>query len=297
MGDLGCQRGALVYGSARCRMKLLAGQTVVLTGASGGLGTFMTHALAEHGVKLALVAHPGADLDGLRRKVEQRGCHAVAYALDLRDPAQRRQALEQTRKELGPIDVLINNAGVEFTSYYHKLSEENIGDILNINLEAPMILSWLVLPEMLERKRGHIVNISSLAGKSGPAFQEPYAATKAALVAFTFSLRATYRGSGVSASVITPGFAEAGIYAKLKARSGCSAPVLLGTSPPERVAEAVIRAIERDQPEIIVNPLPVRPLVAFTALFPRAGEWVATRIGTNDFFRRVVEAEQRAPAK
>lgn len=278
---------------ARKRMKLLAGQTVLLTGASGGLGTFMTHAFAERGLNLSLVAHPGAELEGLRKIVEERGGRAVCYNSDLRDPAQRRDVLERTRKELGAIDVLVNNAGVEFTSVYHDLTEENIREVLNVNLEAPMILSRLVLPEMLARKRGHIVNISSLAGKSGPAFQEPYAATKAALVAFTASLRATYRGSGVSASVVTPGFAEAGIYAKLKAESGCSAPVLLGTSAPGKIAQAVIRAIERDRPEIIVNPLPVRPLLAFTALFPSAGEWVVNQIGTNDFFRRVVEAQKR----
>ncbi len=156
-----------------------------------------------------------------------------------------------------------------------------------------MILSRLVLPEMLERKRGHIVNISSLAGKSGPAYQEPYAATKAALVAFTSSLRATYRNTGVSASVIIPGFVEAGIYANLKAKAGCSAPALMGTSKPETVARAVIRAIERDRPEIIVNPLPIRPLLAFIALFPRAGEWMSNRTGANEFFRKVVEAQKR----
>lgn len=283
--------------TGRKLMKLVAGQTVLLTGASGGLGTFMTHAFAERGVKLALVAHPGVDLEGLRNVVEKRGCHAVAYTLDLRDPAQRRWAVEQTRKELGPIDVLVNNAGVEFTSIYHELSEANICEVLNVNLEAPMILSWLVLPEMLKRKQGHIVNISSLAGKSGPAFQEPYAASKAALVAFTMSLRATYRGSGVSASVVTPGFVEAGIYADLKERAGCAAPALMGTSKPETVARAVIRSIESDRPEIIVNPLPVRPLLAFMALFPRTGEWISDRTGANEFFQKVVEAQKHLKAK
>ena len=137
------------------------------------------------------------------------------------------------------------------------------------------------------------MNISSLAGKSGPAFQEPYAATKAGLIAFTSSLRATYRRLGVSASVIVPGFVEAGIYAKLKAKSGCSAPALLGTSPPERIPAAVLRAIKNDLPEIIVNPLPVRPLLAFTALFPSLGEWAADKTGGNDFFRRVVQSQRR----
>jgi short-subunit dehydrogenase len=276
-------------------MKIIAGQTVLLTGASGGLGTFMTHAFADRGLKLALVAHPGVDLGDLREDVERRGGKAVDWASDLRDAVQRRQLLEQVRKDLGPVDILVNNAGVEFTTAYHELSEENIHEIIGVNLEAAMVLTRLALPEMLRRGNGHIVNISSLAGKAGPAFQEPYAATKAGLIAFTSSLRATYRRSGVSASVIVPGFVEAGIYANLKARTGCSAPALLGTSPPEKVARAVLRAIERDLPEIIVNPIPVRPLLAFTILFPRAGEWLMNQIGANEFFRKVVAAQKRTP--
>src|ERR1051325_3723497 len=283
-------------------MKIVTGQTVLLTGANGGLGVYMTRALADRQTKLALVAFPGVGLEALREEVSARGAQAMVLVSDLRDPAQRRSVVEQVREKFGPIDILINDAGVEFTSAYHDLSEENLHDlseenlhdIINVNLEAAMVLTRLVLPEMLQRRRGHIVCISSLAGRSGPAFQEPYAATKAGLVAFTSSLRASYRREGVSASVVTPGFVEAGIYAKLKARSGCSAPVMLGTSRPETVARAVIRAIERDKPEIIVNPLPVRPLLALSALLPSVGEWVINQIGTNDFFRRVVEAEKRA---
>jgi short-subunit dehydrogenase len=253
----------------------------------------MAQAFAAHQVKLALVAHPGADLGAVKQSVEARGVRAVALTIDLRDPAQRRQMLQAVNSQLGPVDILVNNAGVEFTSAYHDLSEAQIGEVLSVNLEAPMILSRLVLPEMLERRRGHIVNISSLAGKSGPAYQESYSATKAALVAFTASLRATYRGSGVSASVIVPGFVEAGIYARLKARSGCAAPALLAGCPPEWVARAVLRAIEGDLPEIIVNRYPIRPVLALSALSPALGDWIATRLGVHDFFRRVVEAEKR----
>jgi short-subunit dehydrogenase len=201
--------------------------------------------------------------------------------------------LAAVRRQLGPIDILVNGAGVEFNSAYHELSEGQIGEVLSVNLEAPMILSRLVLPEMLERRQGHIVNISSLAGKSGPAFQEPYAATKAGLVALTQSLRATYRGTGVSASVIVPAFVEAGIYARLKAKSGCAAPALLTGCSPEQVAQAVLRSIEGDVPEIIVSRYPIRPVLALSVLSPRLGGWITARMGVNDFFRRAAEAEKR----
>jgi short-subunit dehydrogenase len=271
-------------------MRIQSGQTVLLTGASGGLGIFMARAFAKMGTSLALTGYPGEALDEVRAESEKLGVKARVYALDLRVPAQRSQLIADVRQEFGPIDILVNNAGVEFTAAYHDLTVENIGETIAVNLEAPMVLSRLVLPEMLSRKRGHIVNISSLAGKSGPAFQEPYAATKAALIGFTSSLRGTYRGSGVSASAVVPGFVEAGIYAQLKERSGMAAPALL-VSRPEKVAQAVIKVIENDLPEIIINPLPVRPLLAFIALFPKVGEWLSDKTGANDFFRKVVEKQ------
>src|SRR5205085_2660236 len=116
---------------------------------------------------------------------------------------------------------------------------------LQVNLQAPMLLTRLVLPGMIRRGEGHILNMASLAGKSPPGFQEPYAATKAGLIAFTASLRETYRGSGVSASVLCPGFLETGIYSRLKAKSGLSAPWLLRATSPKSVAGAMLRAIER----------------------------------------------------
>jgi short-subunit dehydrogenase len=274
-------------------MRILAGQVILLTGASGGLGTYMARAFAKRKVKLALVAHPGIDLEGLRKSVADSGAEAIAITSDLREPDRRREMLATVRSRLGPIDILVNNAGVEFNSMYHELSERQIGEVLSVNLEAPMILSRLVLPDMVERRHGHIVNISSLAGKSGPAFQEPYAASKAGLVAFTQSLRATYRGSGVSASVIVPAFVEAGIYARLKAKSGCAAPALLTGCSPEQVAQAVLRSIEGDVPEIIVSRYPIRPVLALSALSPRLGDWIIARMGVNDFFRRAAEAEKR----
>lgn len=275
-------------------MKIQAGDTVLLTGASGGLGRVLVHAFVDYKVKQVLVAHPGMNLEELRNEVENRGGTAIVITTDLREAAQRHQLLQEARKQMGPIDIVINNAGVEYCSFYHELPEENIYEVLRVNLEAPMILSRLLLPEMLERKRGYIVNVSSLAGKSGPAFQEPYAATKAGLIRFTESLRATYRGSGVSASVIVPGFVEAGIYAKLKARTGCAAPAVLGVSPPEVIPRAVIRAIQYDLPEVIVNPVPIRPLLALVSLFPRLGEWLLAKTGGHDFFRRVAEAQKRS---
>jgi short-subunit dehydrogenase len=274
------------------KMKLKPNQTVLLTGASGGLGTYIARALAAYGLNQALIAFPGKDLPPLKEELEKNGISAYYLVADLRVKEERQRVVREVSKTFGQIDILINNAGVEFTAPYHALSEDDINSVIEVNLEAPMQLTRLVIPYMLERGSGHIVNMSSLAGKAGPAFQEPYAATKSGLIAFTMALRETYFCSGISASVICPGFVEAGIYARLKEKSGCSAPVLLGTSRPEKIGKAVIRAIQKDIPQVIINPYPVRPLLALSEMSPRLGAWITRTMGGSKFFKRVYEARK-----
>ncbi|MDH7502694.1 MAG: SDR family NAD(P)-dependent oxidoreductase [Verrucomicrobiota bacterium] len=276
-------------------MKIESGQTVLLTGASGGLGGFIARRFTELGVRLALAAHTTTDLEGACSVVGKGNGDVHLFLADLRDAEQRRDLVKRVRDQVGPIEILINNAGVEFNSYYHELSESQINEVLTVNLASAMIVSRLVLPEMLERKRGHIVSVSSLAGKSGPAFQEPYAASKAGLVGFTMSLRATYRGTGVGASVVVPGFVETGIYTRLKTVAGRPAPTLLAPCHPDRVANAIVRAIQKNLPEVIINRYPMRPFLALAALSPSLGEWLTRRFGTHEFFRAAVLAQRRSP--
>jgi len=267
----------------------LKGKNILLTGATGGIGTHLARNLASEGANLSLVACPGNQLQELSENIQAMGVKAVWYDYDLRDRTNMERTVKDTEEHLGPIDVLVNNAGIEITAPYHTLSIDDIDSIVSCNLRAPLILSNLLLPGMLERKCGHIVNISSLAGKSGPSCQEVYAATKAGLIGFTASLRATYRNSPVSASVLCPGFVEAGIYDRLKHQTGLQAPKLLGTSRPEKVADAVTKAIKKNSAEIIINPIPVRPLFATTALFPHLGEWLTGLTGAHRFFDRCAE--------
>lgn len=271
-------------------MQIQPGQTILLTGASGGLGSVMARALADRGVRLFLVAHPGARLEPLAGELRARGVVAEPCIADLRVPAERHRVVEEARRRLGPVDLLINNAGVEHNGYYHELSEAEIEEVLSVNLVAAMMLTRLVWPEMLERRRGHVVNIASLAGKVGPAFQEPYAASKAGLIAFTHALRATYEGSGVGASVIVPGFVEAGIYERLKAQAGRPAPALLGAVSPAKVVRALFRAVERNLAEVVVTRYPVRPLLAFLQLAPSASTCLTRLFGVNAFFRAAAVA-------
>jgi len=276
-------------------MQIEPGQTVLLTGASGGLGSVMARALADRRVRLFLVAHPGARLEPLAEELRARGVEAEPCIADLRVAAERHRVVQQVRRRFGPVDLLINNAGVEHNGYYHRLAESEIEEVLSVNLVGAMILTRLVWPEMLERRRGHVVNIASLAGKAGPAFQEPYAASKAGLIAFTHALRATYGGSGVSASVIVPGFVETGMYERLKALAGRPAPPLLAAVTPQRVVRALFRAVERDLAEVMVTRYPVRPLLALLQLVPGASAWLTRLFGVNRFFQAAAETGTARP--
>lgn len=277
-------------------MRPLSGATAILTGANGGLGTHLTNALAAEGMHLLLVAYPGVGLAELQTAVQGYPGRTEILVADLRVAAERSRVINFALERFGAIDLLVNNAGVEFSSVYHELTLDRVLEVLRVNLEAPMDLTRLAIPTMLERRRGHIVNISSLAGKSGPGYQEPYAATKAALSAFTQSLRNTYRGTGVSASAITPGFVEAGIYTRLKRQTGRNAPPFLGSCTPERVCRTLIRAVINDVPEITLSRYPIGPVLALTALFPRLGEWITEHTGVNAFFHQAARAESAESA-
>jgi short-subunit dehydrogenase len=145
---------------------------------------------------------------------------------------------------------------------------------------------------MLLRERGHIVQVASLAGKGGFPFQAPYAATKAALVMFTHTLRTELVDSPVGCSVVCPGFvSDTGMYAEMERTSGVSASRLLGVSKPEKVAEAVIKAIKTDASELIVNPSPMRPILALAQLFPDTAPRVMKTFGVMKLARRVVASQ------
>lgn len=267
-------------------MEVLAGRTALVTGASGGLGSHLARRLAREGMNVALTARREQELSALAQELQELGVRSAALPADLSDLDRIDPLLERAEAALGPLDLLVNNAGAEAVGAFTALSREELTSTVDLNLTAPMLLTHRVLAGMLARRRGHVVFISSLGGKVGPAYDEPYAATKAGLIGLTQSLRAEYLREPVGFSVVCPGFIRGdGMYQRML-EEGLKASRLVGETTTERVADAVVRAIRRDLPEVIESGAPIRPALALAQLAPRLAERLAPLFGVDELFRR-----------
>jgi short-subunit dehydrogenase len=273
----------------------LRGSNALVTGAAGGLGEYIARALAAEGVNLALSDLPEAPLDA--RIAELRGVgievESVPADLTLREDAEG--LVDRAEESLGPLDILVNNAGLEFAGPFLERTPDEITALTQVNLVALMLITRSALPGMLERGRGHVVNIASLAGKASFPFLAPYCASKHGVVGFTASLRAEHGDKPVGFSTICPGFiSRVGMFGRLQERVG-EPPGPVRTMPPERVGEAVVKAIRERRPEVIVNPPGAKPLIFLSALAPRT----ATRFGRTrrlrEFAERFAREKEQAP--
>ena len=234
-------------------------RTVLLTGATGGLGRAIAAALARRGATLVLSSRKAAELDELASSLPGEGHRLIVCDLD--EPG----AVERLAGEAGALDVLIANAGLGGNGRFESFEAERIERLVRVNLEVPMLLARALVPAMRERGEGQLVFISSLAGKAVSGRSALYSATKAGLRAFALGLRQDLGAEGIGVSVVNPGFVrEAGMFHE----SGRTPPPGLGTTTPERVGEAVAEAIEQDRAELDVAPLQQRVLANFAGRRP-----------------------------
>lgn len=253
----------------------LNNKTALLTGASRGIGTFIARTLAEEGASIIGVARSEDGLNETKKVVEKDGGSFESLPFDLNSINKLSTLVDEAKALKGSIDILVNNAGIEMYSEYQHYSSEDVSNVLNINLHAPMELTRLLLPEMLENG-GHIVTIASLAGKKGVAYNTPYSASKAGLIMWTDGMRQELRESRVGISVICPGYiSDAGMFHD----GHVDPPALLGSSKPQAVADAVVKAIKNNCDEIIVNSGPIKPLLAIGQLSPGFGDTVIRKFG------------------
>ncbi len=278
-------------------MRLSRGQTALVTGASRGLGVFAARALAREGLNLALAARSLPELETVAAELRGLGVEVLAVRCDVASAADLESLVEAACARFGGIDVLVNNAGIEQSLRFDRTDFADVARALDVNLTAPMRLTHLVLPRMLERGRGHVVNVASMAGLVGSPYNEAYVASKHGLVGFTRALRATAQDLGwpISASAICPGFMDgAGIYENMKRDFGVTAPFAMGSLGAERLGRAIVAAIERDLPDVLLMKNAPRLTVTLASLVPRFVEAVALRLGVNAVFREVAARQLAA---
>ncbi|HTT95706.1 MAG TPA: SDR family NAD(P)-dependent oxidoreductase [Solirubrobacterales bacterium] len=239
----------------------IAGRTALLTGATGGLGRAIAAELAGSGATLVLSGRREPDLLALAESLPGED-HRVAVA----DLAEDGEA-ERLAAAAAGVDILVANAGLPGAGWLAEFSAEEVKRALRVNLEAPMLLSRALFPEMLERGAGHLVFVSSLSGKSASPRTSVYNATKFGLRGFALGLRTDLAPRGIGVSLVSPGFVrEAGMFAD----AGGKTPPGLGTTTPVAVAAAVRKAITADKVEIAVAPLLDRVAAHAGLLSPRA---------------------------
>ena len=268
----------------------LDGARVLLTGGSRGIGPHIARALLARGASVTLAARSVEGLDGVARSL---GSDRVAtVAGDVTNEDDRATIVADAEAAFGSVDVLVNNAGIESILPFTEYAEEDIHAIVATNLDAPIQLCRLVVPGMLERRQGHIVNVASLAGKAATPYNTVYASTKHGLIGFTYSLRAELHGTGVSASAVCPAFvSEAGFITSYVDPPVRRSPGTL--TDPRRVARAVVRAIERDKPDVVVAGALPQVADVSLAISPRLTEFLARRMGGYDSLRREAAARTR----
>ena len=266
----------------------LRGKVGILTGASRGIGVFLAEALARKGVDLALAARSAEDLESTAKVVRDLGVRAITVPTDVTKREDLETLIARTTEELGPPDLLVNNAGVEHYDYFEEADLDGIESLIKTNLIAAEWLTRLALPEMVRRRSGHIVNIASVAGKTAAPYNTVYSSSKHGLVGFSWSLREEMKRYGIGVSVVNPGYVgDAGMFHDWS--RGEKPPGLIKTVTPQKVADETIAAIEKDKPEVMVTTGLARIVDIFHAISPKLTTAIARRTGNYGFLERGVK--------
>ena len=260
----------------------LPGSTVLLTGATGGIGHAIARALATRQARLILT---GRREDALGRLAEELDARGVSSDLASREAVQR---LGEGAVAAG-VEILIANAALPASGLLTDLTQAEIDRILEVNLRAPIALARALAPRMIERGRGHMVFISSLSGKAASPASSLYSATKFGLRGFALGIREDLRRHGVGVSAVFPGFvSDAGMFAE----AGVKLPPGVGTRTPGDVAAAVIGAIERNRGEVDVAPLSLRLGTVMGGLAPGLAAAVSRRLGSHELAAAMAEGQR-----
>lgn len=247
----------------------IAGSTALVTGASSGIGRAVAIALAESG---AQVIGLGRDMPALRSLATATG--ATVLKIDLESADELERFVEHSLPDLPPVDILVNCAGSGRFAPLAEHSAEDIDRLIDVNVRAPIALTTAVLPGMRQRGRGRVVNVTSIAGRLGVPNETVYSATKGAVAVFSRALDAELTSTGVGVTVVVPGVVRTSFFQRRGAAYDRKWPRPL---PPERVAQAIVRAIARDRSEVVIPGwlrIPIWLQATLPGLYGRLERWL-----------------------
>ncbi|MEO1431427.1 MAG: SDR family oxidoreductase [Cyanobacteria bacterium J06633_8] len=230
----------------------IEGKTVVLTGASRGIGAFIARELAKKQATVICISRSVEGLDKICNEINDLGGKGIGINFNISNVERMPELMYEIEQVTGSfdVDILINNAGIEIYRAFHNYSLKDIQLVLSVNLLAAIELSRLVLPHMLDKANGHIINITSLATKKGLAYDSVYSASKAGLITWADTLQQELANTNIKISNISP---ESISGQALFADTGISTTLKAAISIPEKVAIAVCYMIENNGIEIVEN--------------------------------------------
>ena len=262
----------------------LSGRSILLTGASGGIGRATAELLAREGAQVTLVARRAEPLESLRSALESRGGSVHTVAADVRRAEDGERAVAEAVRRFGALDAVINNAGIGYLASLDEASDSIVADLLETNVLGTVRMTRAAYPRLLESRHGAvIVNVGSFAGKVGVPYYSFYNASKFALVGLTEAWRRELGPKGIRVALVLPAAVETEFLARLD-RSRA-----LGLGPagtvlrPEEVARAIVGALVRPRPEIYV---------------PRRNRWIGLlNVMTPGLADRIVNRLFRYPSR
>lgn len=241
-------------------MSALKDTCVWITGASSGIGESLAYEIGRRGARVALTARRATVLEAIVQRIKDEGGRAYSFPGDVQQPADLKRIAQQITEQVGPIDILVANAGSHIESWPLRFDSEEYKSLMQLNYGGMLHTIEAVLPSMLGRKRGHIVGVASLSGYRGLPIAAAYGASKAAMINFLESLRFHLEEVGITVSIINPGF----VRTPLTDKNDFPMPFLM---EPEAAARVMADGIERRKYEITF-PIPFNYILKLGRILP-----------------------------